>query len=470
MAVIKRNLALEAADSVYSSRYKLNDSVTLSQFSDYSLLKDFEAVIEQAVPIKSNITSGDLYGDRGKVNPEEISPTQIVDQALKSIFSFNSTFSKQIGGLIASHLIKDRAQTAALVEIISYAVNALLGLATGGFSFNVFSIIGAVLGALGFSGLANILGMLFGQTKENLKVVQEQEDKVAKEMGKHVTAAIEATNEAVQNPEGNNVHISNVYQVEVNVQNTKSNVSINTQTPFMSVAAQSYVQTSTDHVITANYYKGSHTHWTIQADTAYSIYTRHGTRYHTASLLEVSGSTELVRSGLSDYADVRWTQTGGGSTSISSTIQGVLGDLLGGAGLPTTGVNIDLTSNAKLTSAQLVNANWGGIYTIDGEVVFINSGIGRFLQALPYRSVPAIQDLVEKEVVDRVKPGALVQLNNKTPDPTTYMSDPVFEGNNLGQLITDAINTSDQVKQQAETEAVTLRQQYNVRNQPSTTP
>jgi hypothetical protein len=428
-------------------QYLGTNTVTLNEMSDYWTIMAMESLPLTASPLSSEDDNVGLYKEKGYVDPAEVSPTQMADEAFKSIFAFVDVFNKQIGGGSARLLSKETDALTELIEILASVVSAILGLATGAFSFDLFSFIGSLLSALGLSGLASIFNAIFGNALGNAKKVQEQEEKVAKEQGKNIAAAIEATNVAASYAEGNQYYNANLSQIDVNVYNIKSNVSINESTPFKSIAANSVVQFSTDYVLTANYSKATHTHWTVKADHSYSFSTRHGTRYHSASVLEVAGSSEYIASTTNNYADVRWTQTGQNGLPITANIgDTILGLLKGGlTGTAVTGINIDVTSNHKLTCAKALNLNYGFLYAIDSAFTFINSGIALALAGLPNKRVEMIKDLAPSQVTKRPDPQAPVSVNSKTPEPNGHLANQIFEGFNLGQLITEAENTAQSI-------------------------
>lgn len=436
-------------DEKWHERFGFRESVDMYDYGNYSTVTDFERVLEQSVPMTSHLSNESLklYTEKGYTDPEEQSPSQILDEGIKSLLQFKEVMTKQMGLLCTEFLNKQVDKGGDLVQLVTLAVNAILGVATQGFSFNVFSLIGSVLSAAGFSNIGSLINSL-GSAKDNWKKVQEEEQKVAIEVGKNVTAAVKATNQVMDNPEGNNVTITNVQQTDSNVVNTKANVSINEQTPLKSVAAGTYIQTSTDHILTANYYKANHTHYSVQADNSYMITTRHSTRYHTASVVEIAAEADYIASSLSSYADFRWTQTGQSLVSlpIANQLSGLIGQLFKTGSIPITGVNIDLSTFAKLTSASLFNINYGQVYTIDGFVL-INSGVGAGLASIPPRSVSNIRDIPTPNTVDKPKPESFVSVNNKTYE-TIYQNNDKFEGLNLGQIFTNIEDMSNDLKEQ----------------------
>jgi len=436
-------------DEKWYEKYGFKKSVDMYDYGNYATVTDFERVLEQSVPMTSHVFNDSLklYTEKGFIDPEEQSPSQILDEGIKSLLNFKEVMTKQLGLLCTEFLNKQVDKSGDLVELVILGVNAILGIATQGFSFNVFSLIGSVLSTAGFSNISSLISSL-GSAKDNWRKVQEQEKKVSSEVGKNITAAIQATNEVMDNPEGNNVTIANVQQTDSNVVNTKANVSINEQTPLKSVAASTYVQTSTDHIVTANYYKANHTYYSVQADNSYMITTRHSTRYHTASVVEIAAEADYIASTLSSYADFRWTQTGQSLVSlpIANQLSGLIGQLFKTGSIPTTGVNIDISTFAKLTSANFFNINYGSVYTIDGFVL-INSGVGVGLASIPPRSVNNIRDIPEPKTVDKPKPESFVSVNNKTYE-TIYQNNEMFEGLNLGQIFTNIDSVTNNLKEQ----------------------
>lgn len=444
------NLTRENFVHTYKYRsYGFNDQISFTDYGNYAAVTDFEGVLEQAIPVTGNYSSEtlDFYQQNGVINPEEVAPSQVIDETVKVLLNFREVLVKQLGLMASDFLNRQYQKGGELVQLITAAVNAILGISTGGFNFNVFSLIGNILSIAGFSNLGGLFSML-GGAKDNWKTMQKEEEKVAKEAGKNVTAAVQATQKVMDNAEGNSVNVSNVQQTDSNVVNTKANVSINEQTPMKSVAANTYVQTSTDHIVTSNFYKANHTYCSIQADNAFNISTRHSTRYHSASVVEIAAEADYVASSLSSYADFRWTQTGQGliSLPIANQLEGLLGQLFKTGNIPVTGVNVDLSTFAKLTTAKLFNLNHGMIYTIDGFVL-INSGIGAGLASIPPRSISNITDIPVPTTVERTKPEPFVSVNNRTYE-TLYRNNEKFEGVNFGQIFTNVQTVADNLKEQ----------------------
>lgn len=432
-------------DGNTATRASLSNSVTefaLSDFAGFALLDTFDNILQQISPFTNllNNLSGDLYSSRGKIDPETVSPTQLADEAYKSVLNFGDTFTKQFGLLATQHLGQDGFSGNQLTDLISSGVNAVLGNASGGFSFSASSLAGSVLGSFGFGGFGGLFGGLGGAT-DNVQKAQEQEEKILDEVAKNVVAGMQGTSEIIEKAEGINLVNANTNQVEANVSNVKANVSINEETPLKTVAAQSYVQTSTDHVVTANFYKANHTHATITCDNAFNVFSRHSTRYFTASVVEIAAQRDYISSTLSDYADFRWTQTGqGGVAPIANGLDSLIGGIFSSGGIAIPGVDVSLSTNIKINTARTMNINYGNFYTIDG-FVFINSGIGQGVASLPPKRVPNIKDLAPPATTERPEPKGHVSVNDKTYE-TLYNNNEDLRNFNLGQLITDAVDTA----------------------------
>lgn len=428
--------------------YGFNFPPNIQDFTNRSTVLDFESVTKNAIPLhnagKNNIEN--LYKSKGKVNPEEESPTRIIDEGVKHVLNFGDQLIKQVGLLAEQQLNRQTKVNDELVDLILYGVNAILGIAQGGFSFNVYSIIGSVFSMVGFAGIGGLISSL-GGAKDNMKKAQEEDKKVATETGKRIAAATKATADTIQVSEGVNVTMANVDHTSAQVVNIESNVSTTTRTPMHTVSAGSMIETATDKVSTINYYRGNHTYMTVQVDNASTFKTRHSTRYHSASLLEIAGQSEYIASSLSTYGDFRWTQTGQtvGSLPIANPIETLLGNLFQINSVPITGFNIDYTSFAKLTSAMFFNVNYGQLYTIDGSFVFINCGIGLGLAGIPPRQMPTIKDLEPFPTTNVPDPGSPVSVNDKTYE-TLYNNNEKFQNFNLGQLFTRIEILADELK------------------------
>lgn len=419
----------------------------LQDFSSLAVTQTFNVISEQLTPLTTPATqdASDEYSSKGKLNPEEVSPTLLADEAYKAVLTFGDTLLKQYGSLAKEQLSKGAVKSTNLSSLITQGVEAILGIGSGGFNFDTFSIIGSVLSALGFSFLGGIIGGL-GTAKNNLLKAQEQDNKVTKEIGKNVAAALQETENLMQQAEGIDFSSANVRQLEANVQNTKATVSINEQTPSKTVSAGVYSQTSTDYVLTANYYKANHTHVTVTADNVYNVTTRHSTRYHSVSLVEIAANADYIYSNYSNYADFRWEQTGQGKAlPITAGLDTIIGGLFDvSSGLPLTGVDISLSTRIKANVAKVLNMNYGTIYTIDG-LCFINSGIGAGLAALPPKTIQNITDIEPPVTTQRPEPSKPLSINDKTYE-TIYRNNEAYQNFNLGKLVTDAINTAEETR------------------------
>lgn len=441
------NVAAFSQPTQYTN-YGFSNPINLYDFANYAAVTDFESTLQQSIPLTSGykLEALDLYKERGAVNGEEASPTATMDEAIKSVLSFAELMVKQIG--LLTQAINQRTQsTAALTQLITAGINALMGVATGGFSFNAFSIIGALVSAAGFSGIGNLIASL-GGAMDNMKAAREQEEKVSKEIGKKVTAGVQATQQVMEIAEGNNVSMANLNQTNANVINFEANVSYNERAPMKSSAIDTLVETSTDHVVTSNFYQANHTYHSVQIDHAYNFSTRHSTRYHSASVVEIAAQADYISSSLMSYADFRWTQTGQGVASlpIANPLESLVGQLFKTSAVPVTGVNIDISTFAKLTSSQFFNLNYGLFYAIDGFVM-INCGVASGLASIPPRLINSISDIQPPPTTDRQDPESFVSVNNKTYE-TIYKNNEKFEGINFGQLFTKAEAASKTLQEQ----------------------
>lgn len=384
----------------------------------------------------------DIYEKKGKTNPEEESVSLIIDEALKQVLVFTDSVVKQLGVIAEQELNKQVNQNQELTLLVMVAVNAIFGIATGGFSFNIFSILGSVLSVLGFSGLGSLLSTL-GGALGNTSKEQEQHKKIAESAGKRIAQATKSTLEVVQNPEGLIVNESNFNFTKANAAAIETNVSLTYRSPMITNASDVFVVTTADFVNTSNYYQAHHNYYTVVADNAYSYKTRHSTRYHSVSVVEIASQADYIAGTLTDYADFRWTQTGQGigTLPITNPLSTIINSVFTGKVIPITGVNIDMTTYAKLTTSQFLNMNYSRFYTIDG-ITLINCGFGAGLGSIPPRQVNPILDITPPSTVDRPSPEAFASINNKTYE-TMYKSVDKFEGINLGQLITK-LNTVEQ--------------------------
>lgn len=418
-------------------------SYGLRDYTEYAVTDTFGTISEQVSPFSSisQAEAVDLYSSKGKIDPESISPTQIADEAYKSVLNFGDTVTKQFGLFANQQLKNTGASGNQLADIIEAGVSALLGGGSGAFSFDAFSIAGSVLSAVGLGSIGGLIGGL-GQAFQNMQTAKEKEDEVLEEVGKNVAAGLQATTEIVEQAEGTNITMSNLNQLETNVSNIKANASINEETPLKTVAAGSFTQTSTDYILAANFYKSNHSLCTINADNAFNVFTRHRTLYATASSIEITAQKEIIASNNSDYADFRWTQTGQNkATPIAGGLGSLIGNLFqsGGALLP--GVSVDMSTYVKVNTAKVMNINYGGFYSIDG-FVFINSGLGQGMASLPPKQVPNIKDLTPTPVSERPEPNSPISVNDKTYE-TLYSNSDQLENVNLGQIITDAVSTAE---------------------------
>lgn len=425
--------------------YGFGEPISVYDYTNYATIKDFESTMDNAIPMTSSYKNDalTLYKSKGKINPEEESPTKIIDEALKHVLNFGDEVIKQLGLLAEEQLNRQTQANGELVDLIMYGINAILGIAQGGFSFNVYSIIGSVFSMLGFSGLGGLISGL-GGAMDNMKKVQKEDEKVAKATGKQIAAAATATQQTIQNAEGLDIKTAHVSHLSSQVYQNHSNVSTTFRSPSYTVAAGVSVETCTDKVLSSNYQRQNHTYQTIQVDQASTFKTRHSTRYHSASLIEIATQADYIASSLSTYGDFRWTQTGQTVASLPiSPLETLLGELFKLPELPLTGINIDLTSYAKLTSAQFFNINYGAFYSIDG-FVFINCGFGAGLASIPPRSMKTIQDLNPGQLAKRPDPGEPVSVNDKTYE-TLYKNNEQFQNINLGQLFTRIETVSNEL-------------------------
>jgi hypothetical protein len=437
--ITTESINLEYLNSTTYQNYSFDKQIQITDYSNYSTLEEFDATIDTALPTLSldkKTDSGDIYKSKGIINPESESPSLIIDESIKEVLVFTDSLVKQVGIITTEYLSRQLNVEKELTNLIILGVNAILGIATGGISFNLFSLVGTIFSAIGFSGIGNLISGL-GGAKDNLAKVNEQQQKIAERIGKNLAASVKETQNILIKAEGLNNNIANVHHFSSNVTNFSSTTSVNIQSPLRTVAAGSSVETYTDQLLTSNYYQANHSYYTATIDNSYSYKTRHSTRYHSVSLVEIAAQAEYITSTLFNYADFRWTQTGqglGAVLPITNPLDTLLNKIFTIKAVPLPGINIELSSLAKLTSASLFNMNYGQFYTIDG-IVLINCGFGAGLGSIPYRQVSNISDISPPQTVDRLDPESYASMNNKTYE-TLYKENEKFNGLNLGQMFT----------------------------------
>lgn len=442
MSEIEQGVNLE---EFQSSGIDINN-YSLEDVAEIGMSSNFATIFNSATPLTSSSGEGtDVYGEQGEVHPESISPTHLVDEAFKSVLAFTDVATTQLGMINQQHLGTDIAELSEIVELITIAVNALLGIATGSFSFNLFSFIGSVLGALGFSALSSIFNF-FGGAAKNYKTAMDKDQERAEAAGRKITEITQKTAEATQRPNIES-HNAPVYSGQFDVKLEEANVA-HYRSAGMTISSDTIVETSTDKVQTSSFYKLDTTQMMVTADNSHTLYTAHSTRYHPASVIEYAGQAEYIHSSYSTYADFRWEQTGQG---LALPINANLGDLIKGlfsnSIIPLTGISVEAATHTKLTTARYLNMNYGAIYTIDG-VVLINSGIGKgILTSLPLKSIRNLSSLTTKPTTTRTSPEAPLSVNELTPE-NIYHNVDELKNYNLGQLLTDAkAGTTEQIEE-----------------------
>jgi hypothetical protein len=418
-------------------------ALDLASFVRFSTLSDFEELTSQAKLIQFNLNADDIYSSKGFNDPNGMSPAQIVNNHFQSSLKGAKTTIQQFSTVLASTVIKKEAETTLLTEILTGITNALLGFDSSNVELSATSIIGAIVSYLGAPGLGELVTGL-GVPQVNSKRAKVKENETWGVSGKHISTALQGVAESMNSAEGNSRISANVSTSEANVHQINSTVGTNFTTPFMSVAANSHIQTSTDYILLANNYKVNSSFHSTIADNSLSFYTQHSNYYCSKSLNLQAKTADMIVGNLTDYADFRWTQTGQEGGSVTEGLDELRTGLFGESPIALNGVNVDLTKTYRLESARILNMNHGGIYTIDGDFVFINSGLGNFLSSLPLREFPAMPDLTPNQVATRPEPIPPVSVNGNTSETGSYGKNPLPE-HNLGQLILGANNRAHQL-------------------------
>lgn len=411
--------------------------------ADYFIGKtgeDFQYTFDNAVPLNqlSQDDLGGLHSNLGIVNPDEQSPLNVVTEGLGSILSFSETLSKRLSALSINAMTRESEAIDAVVDIIVNVIGGVVSLLPGAaISFNLSSLLGTILSAVGLGAIAELLGLV-SSVAENISKAKTNQKEFEKEQGKWMTATLKANNEAISNTSGLNIQTANVQQFNNEVLNISANVGVNIDSASYTLASQTILENSRFKTQVADLFKGSYTHWEIKSDSSITMTSSVCNRYFSVGLRETAAEVDYVSSFHTNYADFRWTQTGQYSLPLTVNLADLVGDLFDlGSNPILQGTHVNVATFNQLNIAQLgVNANYGNIYTIDAIFTFINCGIGAGLAAIPLKSYSSIKDPSGSDRTKAQKPEPVVKINNRTTEPVTQSPYKIEHMNDIGKLVT----------------------------------